>query len=191
MAKYIAASEASKKEAAEYNEAKAKEITASHELQLENAKAVAPKVSLKLPAKPTATKTSPAKTTSDKEESKEQHNEESKEQPNEQTKEQPKEESKEQHNEESKEQPNEESKEQPNEESKEESKELPKEQPKEESKEQQSEEDVFGPDSEDDEDGVEADLEEFTHNGETLFKMADEENEGCFLILNRAVVAKR
>ncbi|MEC7709991.1 MAG: hypothetical protein VX902_04385, partial [Planctomycetota bacterium] len=61
------------------------------------------------------------------------------------------------------------------------------EQPKEESKEQQSEEDVFGPDSEDDEDGVEADLEEFTHEGETLFKMADEENEGCFLILNRAV----
>ena len=35
MAKYVAASEASKKEAAEYNEAKVKEITASHELQLQ------------------------------------------------------------------------------------------------------------------------------------------------------------
>ena len=37
-----------------------------------------------------------------------------------------------------------------------------------------------------DEDGVEAELEEFTHEGQTLFKMADEENEGCFLILNRS-----
>ena len=159
MAKYVAASEASKKEAAEYNEAKAKEITASHELQLENAKAAAPKVSLKLSAKSAIAKASPIKNTSDLEVEKNPELEEgevSEEELEEETKEQPKEETKEQ--------------------------------PKEETKEK-SEEDVFGPDSDDEEEEeeeCETELEEFTHEGETLFKMADEENEGCFIILNRS-----
>ena len=154
MAKYVAASDASKKEAAEYNDAKAKEITASHELQLENAKAdtpkdAAPKVSLKLSAKPATTKASPAKMTSEvvvEQKPELEEGEVAEEELEEETKDQPK---------------------------------------KEDTKEQPNEEDVFGPDS-DDEDGVEAELEEFTHEGETLFKMADEENEGCFLILNRS-----
>tara|TARA_B100000405_G_scaffold67921_1_gene46572 strand:- start:116 stop:1474 length:1359 start_codon:yes stop_codon:yes gene_type:complete len=145
MAKYVAASDASKKEAAEYNDAKAKEITASHELQLENAKAdtpkdAAPKVSLKLSAKPATTKASPAKMTSEVVVEQKPELEEG---------------------------------------------EVAEEELEEETKEQPNEEDVFGPDS-DDEDGVEAELEEFTHEGQTLFKMADEENEGCFLILNRS-----
>ena len=113
MAKYVAASEASKKEAAEYNEAKAKEITASHELQLENAKAAspkdgtpkaaAPKVSLKLSAKSAIAKASPTKNTSEVvvekkpeleegEVSEQELEEETKEQPKEETKEQLKEE---------------------------------------------------------------------------------------------------
>lgn len=158
MAKYVAASEASKKEAAEYNEAKAKEITASHELQLENAKAAspkdstpkaaAPKVSLKLSAKSAIAKASPTKNTSDLEVEKKPELEEgevSEEEMEEETKEQPKEETKE-----------------------------------------KSEEDVFGPDSDDEEEECETELEEFTHEGKTLFKMADEENEGCFIILDRA-----
>lgn len=173
MAKYVAASEASKKEAAEYNEAKAKEITASHELQLENAKAAspkhsttkaaAPKVSLKLSVKPTTSKASPTNTSEVVVEKKPEEELE------EETKEQPKEETKEQTKEEIKEQPKEETKEQPKEETKE-----------------KSDEDVFGPDTDDEDDAVETDLEEFTHDGETLFKMVDEENDGCFLILNRA-----
>ena len=164
MAKYVAASEASKKEAAEYNEAKAKEITASHELQLQNAKAASPKdsapkaanpkVSLKLSVKPTASKASPANTSEVVVEKPEpEEGAVSEEEPEEETKEQPKEETKEQ--------------------------------PKEETNEK-SEEDVFGPDSDDEDDAVETDLEEFTHEGQTLFKMADEENEGCFIILDRA-----
>ena len=173
MAKYVAASEASKKEAAEYNEAKAKEITASHELQLENAKAASPKdsttkaptpkVSLKLSVKPTASKASPANTSEVVVEKMPE------EQPKEETKEQPKEETKEQPKEVTKEQPKEETKEQPKEETKE-----------------KSEEDVFGPDTDDEDDAVETDLEEFIHEGQTLFKMADDENEGCFIILDRA-----
>ena len=166
MAKYVAASEASKKEAAEYNEAKAKEITASHELQLENAKAAspkdstpkaaAPKVSLKLSAKSAIAKASPTKNTSEVVVEKKPELEEgevSEQELEEETKEQPKEETKEQ--------------------------------PKEETNEK-SDEDVFGPDTDDEEDAVETELEEFTHEGKTLFKMADEENEGCFLILDRA-----
>ena len=51
---------------------------------------------------------------------------------------------------------------------------------------EEKEEDIFGDnDSEDEDDAVEADIEEFTHEGQTLFKMVDEENDGCFLILNR------
>lgn len=160
MAKYVAVSEASKKEAAEYNDAKSKEITASHEIQLENAKAAtpkestpkpaAPKVSLKLSAKPAATQASPAKITSEVVAEQKPELEEG---------------------------------EIIEEEMEEETKEQPKDEPKEETKEEPKEEDVFGPDS-DEEDGVEAELEEFTHEGETLFKMADEENEGCFIILN-------
>ena len=174
MAKYVAVSEASKKEAAEYNEAKAKEITASHELQLENAKAAspkdstpkaaAPKVSLKLSAKSAIAKASPTKNTSDLEVEKKPELEEgevSEEELEEETKEQPKEETKEQPKEETKEQPKEETKE-------------------------KSDEDVFGPDSDDEEEECETELEEFTHEGQTLFKMADEENEGCFIILDRA-----
>ena len=91
------------------------------------------------------------------------------------------------------EQPKEETKEQPKEETKEQPKEVTKEQPKEETKEQpkeetkeKSEEDVFGPDTDDEDDAVETDLEEFIHEGQTLFKMADDENEGCFIILDRA-----
>ena len=150
MAKYVAVSEASKKEAAEYNEAKAKEITASHELQLENAKAASPKdcttkaatpkVSLKLSVKPTAPKASPANT-SEVVEKKPEEGDLSEEQPKEETKEETKE---------------------------------------------KSDEDVFGPDTDDEDDAVETDLEEFTHEGQTLFKMADEDNEGCFIILDRA-----
>lgn len=177
MAKYVAASEASKKEAAEYNEAKAKEITASHELQLENAKAAspkdsttkaaAPKVSLKLSVKPTTSKASPTTTSEVVVEKKPEleEGEVSEEELEEETKEQPKE--------------------SPKESPKVSPKESPKQQSDENSKEQ-SDEDVFGPDTDDEDDAVETDLEEFIHDGETLFKMVDEENDGCFLILNRA-----
>ena len=171
MAKYVAASEASKKEAAEYNEAKAKEITASHELQLENAKAASPKDStpkaaalgiLKLSAKSAIAKLSTKNTSEVVVEKKPELERVRFEQEQE-----------------------EETKEQPKEQPKEETKEQPKEQPKEETNEK-SDEDVFGPDTDDEEDAVETELEEFTHEGKTLFKMADEENEGCFLILDRA-----
>ena len=175
MAKYVAVSEASKKEAAEYNEAKAKEITASHELQLENAKAAHrlrtallrllllryPSSCLPNPPLPRLLRLRTPLIWRLRRSPKAREGEVSEEELEEETKEQPKEETKEQPKEETKEQPKEETKE-------------------------KSDEDVFGPDSDDEEEECETELEEFTHEGQTLFKMADEENEGCFIIADRA-----
>ncbi len=198
MTEYVAASEASKKEAAEYNEAKLQEITASHELQLETAKSAspkaAPKVTLKLSAKKVVQNHADTVAV-------EQHEQEVEQQPEqqEQKEQQPEQQPEQQEQKEQEEQQEEEQEEQQEEQQEEEQKVEQKVEQEVEQKvekvveteeekvvETEEEKDIFGDnDSEDEDDAVEADLEEFTHNGQTLFKMVDEENDGCFLILNR------
>ena len=181
MARYVAASEASKKEAAEYNEAKALEISASHELQLETAKAATPKTTPKVSLKSTS-KT--VKKAADEEPGAEE-SKDTEEDSNDAEKDSKKAEEDSKEAEEDSKEAEEDSKEaeEDSKEAEEDSKEA-----EEDSKDAENsleETDVFGDDDSDDDDAVEAELEEFTHEGQTLFKMVDEENEGCFIIINR------